>query len=722
MQLKTRHNDVRSNGSIGNKKNFSIAVNAKTFKIWSDSIYEDKIGSIVRELSCNAIDAHREAGTPQKPFTIHLPNVIEPWFSVKDQGVGISDQDMEDVFIIYGESTKETNNDDIGAFGLGCKTPFAYTDQFTITSIHNGMKRMYVAVIGNDGLPELNLQAENETDEHPGLEITMAVNNDDFYKFENAIINQLMFFPVKPILEYNMNNIQFPDINQNIFLQNEKITMYKKNQNNPFSGIRIVQGGVGYPLNPNNLGDLNHQTEEFIDELMSNGAYMEFPIGSISVSASREGISYEDETIQNIIDRIEDVANEICIEAKEKVKNAPTLWERVIIFNNEIKLVKIAIQNSPEFDTWFEGDIVSKKFGNMKINTKKFHDLDYKISYMNVEMNRNGNYSLSKKTVGEYDRLRPSYKHPEIGLYPTKDMKIFIRDTTKKPIARVREYCNNHHGHVMFVEHRFNKLIEDDAIKTIADSLGLPESHIYKISDVPAPKNVSKSTGQSEVQAKGFKFNSFNIGGNKYTKDWQKIMNLDDLNNGVYVEMDRRHIQFNDYSESDYLTVLTAYKHNIIDMPIIAVNKKNYQKIKDGKIGTNFVSVNDVATGLNQKIQELEPIFNSIKKYQSFFNHITNSTFEKIIELYNNDSSMISKINSIKTRIEQLESRLGNYKIFYNNPYHCEHYKLGIEKAKEKMEEIYQHYPMLKIINHHRLYDDDDMQKVIDYMKMVDGA
>ena len=49
------------------------AEDAQLFKILRSQIYENKILAVVREYSCNALDAHVEAGISDKPIEITLP-------------------------------------------------------------------------------------------------------------------------------------------------------------------------------------------------------------------------------------------------------------------------------------------------------------------------------------------------------------------------------------------------------------------------------------------------------------------------------------------------------------------------------------------------------------------------------------------------------------------------------------------------------------------------
>ena len=115
--------------------NFTIKASSKMFKILSSGLYSNKIKAVIREVSCNAVDANVDAGRADIPIVVHLPNENEPFFSIKDSGTGLTPEQMVDIYTSYGTSTKTDRNDQIGALGLGSKSPFSYVDQFTVTSI-----------------------------------------------------------------------------------------------------------------------------------------------------------------------------------------------------------------------------------------------------------------------------------------------------------------------------------------------------------------------------------------------------------------------------------------------------------------------------------------------------------------------------------------------------------------------------------------------------------
>ena len=106
MKTSTAQDTVIERDGIGSDGAFQIQFNAKMARILSDGLYSNKIQAIIRELSCNAIDSHVEAGCVDKPIEVHLPTVFEPWFYVRDFGVGLDHQQVLNIYTVYGASTK----------------------------------------------------------------------------------------------------------------------------------------------------------------------------------------------------------------------------------------------------------------------------------------------------------------------------------------------------------------------------------------------------------------------------------------------------------------------------------------------------------------------------------------------------------------------------------------------------------------------------------------
>ena len=102
------------------------------FNVLRNQLYSDKILAVIREYSCNAVDAHTEVGKNEEPIVVTLPNKLLLEFKVRDFGRGLTETEIGEIYAMYGESTKRGTNEQIGQLGLGCKSAFAYGDNFII--------------------------------------------------------------------------------------------------------------------------------------------------------------------------------------------------------------------------------------------------------------------------------------------------------------------------------------------------------------------------------------------------------------------------------------------------------------------------------------------------------------------------------------------------------------------------------------------------------------
>lgn len=315
---------------------FQIEMNAKAFKALSDTLYKDKIGSIIREVSSNAYDSHVMAGTPDLPFEVHLPDAFEPWFSVKDYGVGMSPAEITEVFTHLFKSTKEDNNNVIGAFGLGSKTPFSYTDQFTVVSIKDGVKSVYGAYTNETGIPKISLIESVETAEHNGVEVSMSVKQQDYAAFKVKVSEQLRFFKVQPVF-LNADNfrIENPVSNAQVSFEIPEVnfTMYNSTSINNW----LIEGNIGYPFEINEFINACQDKElvKFVNQLRYKGNFtIEVPIGAIGVTVSREAVEYNEYTISSIQKVFEFVRDNLRQKIEEELKGFETDWERAEYLNN----------------------------------------------------------------------------------------------------------------------------------------------------------------------------------------------------------------------------------------------------------------------------------------------------------------------------------------------------------------------------------------------------
>jgi hypothetical protein len=183
---------------------FRIRNSAKAFSILSSGLYSNKVRAIIRELSCNAFDSHIAAGKNDTPFDVHLPNALEPWFSIRDYGTGLSHDQVLNIYTTYFESTKTTSNEFVGALGLGSKSPFSYTDNFSVIAIKDGVRGIYTAFINEHGVPSIALMQQEASDEPSGVEVKFSVDSpSDYRRFNDEAEYVYAYFKLRPVVSGN---------------------------------------------------------------------------------------------------------------------------------------------------------------------------------------------------------------------------------------------------------------------------------------------------------------------------------------------------------------------------------------------------------------------------------------------------------------------------------------------------------------------------------------
>lgn len=305
MKLATSSEGVES-GNLGKTTGFKIQANAKAFRALSSTLYKEQVWSLLRELACNGQDAHVEAGHTQ-PITIKLPNPLNPDFYVQDSGKGLSPEGITDLYTTYFSSSKDQSNDQVGAFGLGSKSPFAYTDQFTVVSAHQGIETTYLAYL-EGGEPAISTVAERPVDPAwpSGLRVGFPVAPKDFSQFEQEA-RRLNWMDPLPVFEGADLQLQKPE---RLWKFGYLAGYSRKDMPLQTPSQLLVMGGIAYPL--------ELSLAKYRGSAYDTIVVLEAPIGSVEVSLSRESLSLTqyteagiDRLVQESLIEIGDKANQL---------------------------------------------------------------------------------------------------------------------------------------------------------------------------------------------------------------------------------------------------------------------------------------------------------------------------------------------------------------------------------------------------------------------------
>lgn len=497
MKLHDHNNNLITN--VKDEANdFGIGNASVVIEILRNHLYENKIQTSVQEYICNARDAMREAGKPEHAFEITIPkenrnsvlNVHNsPTFKVRDYGNGITPDRMKNVFILYGASTKRSDNKQTGGFGIGAKSAWAYTDSFTIVSITDGIKRTYVAHTGVNKNGTLQLLTETPTNEPSGTEIQIPVKYQDIQAFENAAYRAVYFWNDRPKF-INGECPQKPYTHKHGSLEIINEFNVDRNILNERFPIALIDG-IPYSMNK------FLSSSKFLRDLedrVSKAMLIHFPNGILELSASRESIGDSSQSIQAIDSEAKLINDSITNSLKNEFKQATTVSDWVKVHQNNYNLFR-TIDISPEFNDY-------------KI------DCDHTLSHVNFTHNKDFSSKvlishITNKNQGEQRRNAPAkdpdklYKD-ESRYIPTSCLQHIyynsVKESTQLENRRIRELVKLH-SKVVILEATTNG---DDVLKQAIQDL-----NAIDLQTVIAPEKERKPKEKKQVAAEAFPMHCF---------------------------------------------------------------------------------------------------------------------------------------------------------------------------------------------------------------------
>lgn len=280
MQVALEQRSIESN-LTGEEVTFKLDSESPfIFELIRNKIYSDPIGSICREICDNARDAHREVGKQDKPIEIFLPG---DYLTIKDYGPGLSEERVKQIYTIYGKSSKRSDNSQGGGFGIGAKTPFAYTDQFEIETVHDQMKYCWLSYLDESNIGKLKLVSQQETLEENYTAIRIPVKYNDRDRFTRKIVY------------YTKNYYLAGDATPHYIGQPQDI--HKHNTMSPTRTWAIFDK-MNYDSSYNVV--LNGIPYDADNIYLPEGCVLIFNIGDLDISGTREALQYTTKTNEKL--------------------------------------------------------------------------------------------------------------------------------------------------------------------------------------------------------------------------------------------------------------------------------------------------------------------------------------------------------------------------------------------------------------------------------------
>ena len=396
----------------------TMSADAALMHMLSSLIYKNPMLAMVREVMCNAWDAHIDAGVTDRPILVTLS---ESKLIIRDYGFGIHDDMIAPIYGVYGGSTKRGDSASTGGFGIGCKSPWSYVDYFQVTSYHKGTRWIYTmskASPETGGKPNITPIVSMPTTE-TGLEVEIAIKPNDIARIRGYVqavaknSGQLTLFKdghnepkVLPTHPYSKTTDPF--------------LVYMGEELNSPHKILIKYGTVVYPVTEESDYFVEYKNcSQILDHLESRGSYSAYsdyatsdrfrarliliaPPNSLSLTPSREELSLQGGTIPTVKVLLEEFA-------KKYEKINPTSRRNALI-NQAVKEQKFSSFSDVDYKlrTWNKSPeyILSRKdfIERLVYCNSKLHNSERERFYVKTIQKNKGQNPLVYAYIKEMEK------------------------------------------------------------------------------------------------------------------------------------------------------------------------------------------------------------------------------------------------------------------------------------------------------------------------------
>jgi hypothetical protein len=508
MKLHKPEVAIESAGAKSSSR-FSIEASQQAFAVLSSTIYEDKIKAPIRELSTNAYDAHVEAGCPDKPFEVHLPNAIDPEFRVRDYGVSMSHEDVMSLYTTYFGSNKRNSNSLNGCLGLGSKSPFAYTNQFWVTAYKDGKKRNYVATVDTDG-SRLDEYPECDTDEADGFEVGFVVKEDDFATFKSRASEVYKYFSTQPIVTGTDFEHEQPSEPK---LSGDDWGFVGSN-----SQSIAIMGNIGYPIDEEKFWNDNlswsEARKEPVYQMLNAGVILHFDIGELSMTASREGLEYTDFVKEAIKNKVIKLRTDLQKRVDGEFKHCKSMYE-----------ARLTLVDYGEVIRTIEDFVVPQWNGE---EVKSSAHVPHEISVQRIS------YDGRPKLTRNIERL-----------HFNRDTVFVFQDEKNGSNIACKHYVDQNPNKTVYL------CSHEQYGSEVLDKIGMKKEHFILVSSLPKPPKNTVIRNGKRVRSTQTSMFEYDITGSQYSTSsswesrWWKPVKIDvasgDMN--IFVELCRFEVE-----------------------------------------------------------------------------------------------------------------------------------------------------------------------------------
>ena len=532
---------VQMGGLSNDVHEATISGSVQIFDMFIDSTYPNKALAATREPIQNALDAHIMAGIKDTPIEVHLPTMMTPELIIRDFGIGMSEAGIR-MGMCLGGTDKNTNNDVHGGKGIGFMAAYAYTDGFTIETVHDGMKSTYrMFRKEEDRMPAMiQIGTTKRSNEPSGTSVRIAVNPDDYSKFSKSLHDVANRFFVKPtvtgdpsfkfdevvyIIEGKGWGIRPEDANRNSYSY--------RYEHRPLA----IMGNLSYPIEYDVLRDSGAKGDHF--HILKCNLDIEFNIGDLEVATSREGLSYNTQTVDALGAKLLTIYTELKQEVNNKLVGCATAWEANRVLHETLQTVQhLEVLKGKGVDFLHNGKVLPNRFRVSSIDTDD--KVKAKLNFFGID----NSYSMSGMRKHETPVIIAANHTPRGWGRGTLEPYNFviIHDKQQRVPSRLQAWRDNglttkaNTTMIILCDDKDDPVHNKKVVMGIIAELGNPPyTDMADIDDVSVSQGTS--TGQRSTVAKVTRFTGDGRY-NTYDKDAWNACDVDiDNNTGYYVDL-----------------------------------------------------------------------------------------------------------------------------------------------------------------------------------------
>jgi len=712
---------VRRHG-VRDERSFTIAETVDSFRALSDGLYSDKIRAVLRELSTNAADAHKEAGL-DIPFEVELPRYGNQQFRIRDFGPGMDPEKIADQYTQYFFSDKTDDNEQTGQFGLGSKSPFCYADQFMVINRHKGQKTVYSCFVresseviidedgnvtgGDDGgFPAIGtLEGPMDCDEPSGLEVIIPTKGSDYYSWEEAAKRVYKYFDLRPKLTYSGSDeeVEIPTVE------------YVYGSVEDHWGIRsgllngdsyVIMGNVCYPMSVKEKDNLPSHIKLFFDT--SFDLYM--PVGSLQMTPSREALQNTPRNRAVLLHALEQVSEKIRKTITIEIEKAPSLWDA----RNLMARMQSESTAFNRMSRLSNVDAIKWKDKPLSTAVLNFNGFSQEIAAFEFAVERS--YSRYRRDDIPESAVK---RHRRTAIAPHHNITIVENDLKRGAFTR----CKRNIAQAEDGEDRRYFLVEfqtDAAREGFLNLIGGNRNHLQKVSDLPnlAPAKPKRSGGRSAKQL-------------RWDGSWcEDEVDIDA--GGLYVPVYKTDVKANGnhpwMEEWSFATTISDYKDVFnTDLEVYGFRGRIRKTITEDGIWEDAIDyieseVRDYFdVGLMQQIRDVQAISRfHTKHYHEWFDAMC-----RICETYPYEGTPLEEYAKYVLRLKKIRDELGNLsryvRLISRFDLDWEGTTVPEKSFGEVTEEMLPSYPCLQYICKYSPLVDQSLQDAVEYMLLLDS-